>query len=120
MIYCHIHDAHIDTDYIEDCPECIRECDEAFEELTTVELIKSADIRGADPTMWVLASKTISEAGKAAWTMPERDHGVWYVIYASTDMTKVMEDAMDLAKRCGVHHAYAVGCPVISHDEAII
>lgn len=117
MIYCHEHDRLVDTDWHEDCPECLQEAAEAAEgtELTTVELIASKDIRGAEPTLWTLAARSISEESRKHWTIPERDHGVWYVVYQSTDFMGPAKDAMELAK--GSHHyEYAVGCPTKSED----
>ena len=115
MIYCHEHDRHVDTDFFEDCPECLAEI-YAVEESPTVELIRNDRIARSDATLWTVAAKAVSEASKANFTMPDRDWNQWYVVYQSTDMLRVMKDAMELAQTAGEHHVYAVGVPLNLED----
>ena len=115
MIYCHKHDRHVDTDFFEDCPECLGEIYEA-EESPTVELIPNSEIARSDATLWTVAAKAVSEESKAHYTMPERDWGKWYVVYQTTDMMRAMREALELSKIAGNHHVYAVGVPLKLED----
>ena len=140
MEYCHKHDRHFDTDYEVECAECEQEfenaldeiesrvdmvCDKIAEEIAeveivepinTCELIRNEDIEGAWPDLWTLASKSVSDEAARHFTMPERDHGKWLVVYQSTDCFSVMAKALELNQDAR-HFAYAVGVPTQKEES---
>jgi len=134
MEYCHKHNRHFDTDYEVECAECEQEFENAQDEVesrvdrvceviaeeiaeptTTCELIRNTDIEGAWPNLWTLASKSVSDEAARHFTMPERDHGKWLVVYQSTDAFGVMAKALEF-NRDARHFAYAVGIPAQDWD----
>ena len=112
MEYCHKHDRHYDTDHEVECLECLREIDEACEvisisTLNSVELIHPETkvhwgpiwkLRGefALCATWIGTEKARKEANEVEG---------WRVIYASSDIKRVMADALDMSH----HTCYRYG-----------
>lgn len=102
MIYCHKHNRHIDTDYYEDCPECLSEAQEAAEAWTpTVELVTHDQAPGLRDAR--------DRWGIAQWLeAPATAIPHWHVWRYSSDMLVAMQDAMQEAQRGG---RWALVCP---------
>lgn len=103
MIYCHKHDRHVDTDWHEDCPECLQEAAEAAEEWSpTVELI-TYDEAPSSRVDWRC------DWGVAQWLEgPATAIPHWHVWTYYTDMLMAMREAMAGAQKGG---RWAVVCP---------
>ena len=97
MIYCHKHDAHVDTDWHEECPECLRELDEALDvvESTMVELI-THDMVG---TKWSIMRDRWCIAQWLEAPATAIPH--WHIWHCHADYMVAMSGAMENAKRGG-------------------
>ena len=77
MMYCHKHDRHYDSDYEDDCPECLEEYDEdlkptaeeiakkaqeIFDQRYTVQDIIKMDVYAAKMECWEEARKILHDA----------------------------------------------------------
>lgn len=112
MIYCHEHNLHVDTDFHEECPECLAEIDEVVHESPLVEILhpstKVHNGYGFIADSWRLCCHfTGTDAEREAC----REVEGWRVVYGSSDMLKVMEDALSFNANHSNYYKYAIKAP---------
>ena len=114
MIYCHTHDRHVDTDFHEDCPECLVEIEDAhWHETVTAEILHpSTPVEtsfGLTRESWQLCCKFIGDP--EVRIMANETDG-WRCVYGSSDMLKIMEDAIEF-NRTAKWYRYAIKAPEV-------
>ena len=117
MMYCHEHDRHWDSDYHEDCADCMEALTMIEEESALVELLK-ADTYTEGGSGWsgmfAVCCKFIGPEEIRRGTNEPKD--TWRVVWESNDLHRVLKDACDLAKGSRFYK-YAVRVPATLEDR---